>query len=214
MVHWLPFDKNLSVNTYSVGYTKNLGYIWSAVYTYIVFRFKSKWYLSKTFSLRNTLLKSKIYCNPSSPRYWIRKNSAYQVGFCVIFWGEICSTIEWPVSHEFKTQFLIAWSFSCKFCSKHKFSTSDIQNTKIWHSTFCQFLNIIAEVFYNVKNRLSFITSKSLSKNLSNENKHTLCFQRIGIHVLSWRQQKHQCLFSLLRLFDKHFDVIIDVILY
>ena len=35
-----------------------------------------------------------------------------------------------------------------------------------------------AESFYNVKNR-----SLSLSKNLSNENKHTLCLQRIGI----WR---------------------------
>ena len=50
--------------------------------------------------------------------------------------------------------------------------------------------------------------SKNSSKNLSNENKHTLCFQRIGIliHGLSWRQQKHQCLFSLLRFFDKLFD--------
>ena len=34
----------------------------------------------------------------------------------------------------------------------------------------------IAEVFYNVKNGSSFITSKSSSKNLSNENKHTLMF--------------------------------------
>ena len=35
-------------------------------------------------------------------------------------------------------------------------------------------------------------------------NLNTLCFQRIGISidVLSWRQQKHQCLFSLLRFFD------------
>ena len=40
---------------------------------------------------------------------------------------------------------------------------------------------------YNVKNGSSIITSKSWSKNLSNENKRTLCFQRIGIliHVLS-----------------------------
>ena len=30
----------------------------------------------------------------------------------------------------------------------------------------------LAEVFYNVKNGSSFITSKSWSKNLSNENKH------------------------------------------
>ena len=33
----------------------------------------------------------------------------------------------------------------------------------------------------------------------------------ILIHVLSWRQQKHKCLFWLLRLFDELFDVIIDV---
>ena len=37
------------------------------------------------------------------------------------------------------------------------------------------FYDPIAGVFYNVKNRLSFIASKSLSKNLSNENKQ-LCF--------------------------------------
>ena len=38
------------------------------------------------------------------------------------------------------------------------------------------------------------------------------CFQRIGIliHVLSWRQQKRHCLFSLLRFFDELFDVIIN----
>ena len=70
----------------------------------------------------------------------------------------------------------------------------------------------LAESFYNVKNGSSIITSKSSSKNLSNENKHTQCFQKIGIliHVLSWRQQKHQCLFSLLRFFEQLFDVIID----
>ena len=34
----------------------------------------------------------------------------------------------------------------------------------------------------------------------------------ILIHVLFWRQQIHQCLLSLLRLFDKLFDVIIDVV--
>ena len=32
----------------------------------------------------------------------------------------------------------------------------------------------------------------------------------ILINVLSWRQQKHKCLFWLLRLFDKLSDVIID----
>ena len=34
----------------------------------------------------------------------------------------------------------------------------------------------IAESFYNVKNGSSFSTSKSISKNLSNENKNTLGF--------------------------------------
>ena len=48
-------------------------------------------------------------------------------------------------------------------------------------------LNEKVQYFYNVKNGSSNITSKSSSKNLSNENIHTLCFQRIGIldHVLS-----------------------------
>jgi len=52
--------------------------------------------------------------------------------------------------------------------------------------------------------RQKVITSKSSSKNLSNVNKHTLCFQRIGIfiHFLSGKQQK-------LRFFDVFFDVII-----
>ena len=60
---------------------------------------------------------------------------------------------------------------------------------------------------------------KSSSNTLSNENKHSLFPEKwyykivhlgILIHILSWRQQKHQCLFSLLRLFDELFDVIID----
>ena len=42
--------------------------------------------------------------------------------------------------------------------------------------------------------------------------KESQYFQRIGIfiHILSWRQQKHQCLFLLLRFFDKLFDAIND----
>jgi hypothetical protein len=53
--------------------------------------------------------------------------------------------------------------------------------------------------------RQKVITSKSSSKNLSNVNTHTICFQRIGIfiHFLSGKQQK-------LRFFDVFFDVIID----
>ena len=74
---------------------------------------------------------------------------------------------------------------------------------------------MLAESFCNVENGSSIIMSKSLSKNLINENKHTLCFQRIGIliHILSWRQQKHQCLFSLLRFFEELFDVIIHTVI-
>ena len=67
---------------------------------------------------------------------------------------------------------------------------------------------MLAESFYNVKNGSSIIASK----NVSNENKHTLCFQRIGILIpfLCRRQQKHLYLFSLLRFFDELFDIIID----
>ena len=41
---------------------------------------------------------------------------------------------------------------------------------------------------------------------------NTIGFERIGIliHVLSWRQQKHQSFFSLLRFFEELFDEIID----
>ena len=56
-----------------------------------------------------------------------------------------------------------------------------------------------AESFYYIKHGSSIITSKILSKILSNENKKTGVFGKIvcfgiTIHmVLSWRQQKHQC---------------------
>ena len=63
---------------------------------------------------------------------------------------------------------------------------------------------------------LSIITSKDLS----NENINTLCFQRnditkivhfgILIHVLSLKQQKHQFLFLLMIFFDESLDVVID----
>ena len=74
-----------------------------------------------------------------------------------------------------------------------------------------QILDSIAESFYNVKYGSSTITSESSSENLSNENKHSVFPVHFGIliHVLSWRQQKHQFLFSLLRFFEL-FDVIID----
>ena len=61
-------------------------------------------------------------------------------------------------------------------CVHHRFAPSIVNIEKA-----------IAGVFYNVKNGVSFITSKSSSKNLNNENKHTLCFQGIGflIYILS-----------------------------
>ena len=85
-----------------------------------------------------------------------------------------------------------------------KMSKSDIYRNLEWQECITY--------FYNVNNGSSCITSKISSKNLSNENIHTLGFQRIGIldHVLSWRQQNYHCLFSLLRFFDKLFEEIID----
>ena len=56
----------------------------------------------------------------------------------------------------------------------------------------------IAGIFYNVKNGLSFITLKSSSKNLSNENKNW------------WKRGNIVCLFSFLRFFEKLFDVMND----
>jgi hypothetical protein len=41
-----------------------------------------------------------------------------------------------------------------------------------WLGTILNPAASIAGVFYNVKNESSFITSKSLSENLSNQNKH------------------------------------------
>ena len=58
----------------------------------------------------------------------------------------------------------------------------------------------------------SIITSENWSENLSNENKHSVFPVHFGIliHFLSWRQQKHQCLFLLLRFSDQFSDIIID----
>ena len=49
---------------------------------------------------------------------------------------------------------------------------------KLDYSLRCLNTDTIAGVFYNDKNGSSFITSKSSSKNLSNENKHTLLFPK------------------------------------
>jgi hypothetical protein len=81
----------------------------------------------------------------------------------------------------------------------------DIESTKIQYQPLNAMLlmkgGYISRSFLQ---RQKVITSKSSSKNLSNVNKHTLCFQRIGIfiHFLSGKQQK-------LRFFDLFFDVII-----
>ena len=86
--------------------------------------------------------------------------------------------------------------------------------SRAWLMTVCK-RSIIAGVSYNVKNGSSFITSKILSENLSNQNKHFWWYYKIVhfgilIHLLSWRKQKHKCLLWLLRLSDELFDVIND----
>ena len=84
------------------------------------------------------------------------------------------------------------------------------QPQKVWITT------TKAESFYNVNYGSSIIMSKSSSKNLSNQNKHLWWSYKkkvhfgILIHVLSWRQRKHKCLFWLLRFFDELFGVIFD----
>ena len=74
------------------------------------------------------------------------------------------------------------------------------------------FLPTLAESFYNIINRMSFITSKSSSKNLSNEIKHWSfgCLQdKTSIKMpIFWKYRVH--LFSLLRFQDQFFDVIND----
>ena len=51
----------------------------------------------------------------------------------------------------------------------------------------------IAGVFYNVINRSSVITSKSLSKNLSNEDKHCT-----GVFVVFKTKCESKCQFSVI----------------
>ena len=66
--------------------------------------------------------------------------------------------------------------------------------------------------FYNVKHGLSFIMSKSSSKNLSNENKRwSLCCLQDKTWIKMPILWKHRvCLLSLLRFFDELFDIIND----
>ena len=67
----------------------------------------------------------------------------------------------------------------------------------------------LAESFYYINYRLSIITSK-VCQTISVMREITLKIVNFDvlIHILSWRQQKHLCLFSLLRLFDQLFDVL------
>ena len=85
-----------------------------------------------------------------------------------------------------------------------------------FYSLFWKNSITIAESFYNVKNGSSIITSKSSSKNLSNENKHWFfgCLQdKLWIKMsILWKYRVF--LFSLLTFFDEHsnwwyvFDVV------
>ena len=73
------------------------------------------------------------------------------------------------------------------------------------------FVKSLAESFYYVKYGLSENSSENLSENLSNKNKHSEFPENFSILIhMSGRQQKHRCLFSLLRISDKFFDLIID----
>ena len=58
----------------------------------------------------------------------------------------------------------------------------------------------LAEVFYNVKKRSTVMTSKHLSNNLSNENKHWYFW-----FLQDKNELKLKLMFSLLRFFDEFF---------
>ena len=74
------------------------------------------------------------------------------------------------------------------------------------------YIIIKAESFYNIKNGLSIIASKRSSKNLSNENKHTMFSENWHFNSrFVLKTTKTPVFFSLLRFFDELFDVIIDV---
>ena len=115
--------------------------------------------------------------------------------FVVLLAAEI-SANRWPTSFSL-------YSLPIQLSSIQSFSSHVISHifkiTKSGNQKQSQFANLLAESFYYVKYGLSIITSKIPSKILSNENKKTgvsrkiVCFG-ILIHVLSWRQQKHQCL--------------------
>ena len=102
-----------------------------------------------------------------------------------LFFSKECCSLSFLsyMRHRHATTILTHTQYICNNCGKpHIDSTPATLEPK-------------AESFYYVKYGSSIITSKILS----NENKKTgvsrkiVCFG-ILIHVLSWRQQKHQCL--------------------
>ena len=69
----------------------------------------------------------------------------------------------------------------------------------------------IAGVFYNVKNGLSFVTSKSWSKDISNEITQNMFPENWHFNSsFVLKTTKTTVFFSLLRLFDKLFYIIND----
>ena len=75
-------------------------------------------------------------------------------------------------------------------------------------TVFGTFFGEISRVFLQHRKRIVIYYVKKFVKE-SQQWKQT--HKRIGIfiHILSWRLQKHQCLFSLLIFFDEIFDAII-----
>ena len=105
---------------------------------------------------------------------------------CIIYLHLFFSQFEKET--KWKLQFFICIFFQKRFSEWKPYEICTIVNIFLQKSIVINFffllvkgtlkgtlsLFTIAESFYNVKNGLSFITSKSLSKNLSNENKHTM----------------------------------------
>ena len=74
------------------------------------------------------------------------------------------------------------------------------------------FCSTIVESFYNLKNGLSIITSKSSSKNLSNKNEH--CMQCSGVFVVFKTKHELKCTFSGITeiLWHNNWQSIFDVV--
>ena len=103
------------------------------------------------------------------------------------------------------------WSYCRLFAAQ--FHTAGFHEFCHWFEhTHSVYVRLISGYFSEVFLQHQRMGSQLLRQSTSIMKTNTLCFQRIGIlvHILSWRQQKHQCLFSLLRFFDELFDVIND----